>query len=122
MNILTLAITGLMALLAVVFILFLFVAIIFNLKTGENYRHRLANKLDDLRLVRMLGALGIDANAYLHSEKIIDIHRQMERCAACENTDQCDDRLSSNEIAAEDIDFCNNEKDLQGIVKKQTNN
>lgn len=120
MNILTLTVIGLMALLAISFITFLFVAIIFNLKTGEKYRHSLANKLDDLRLVRMLGALGIDANAYLHSEKILEIHRQMERCSACENTDQCDDRLANNKIAAEDIGFCDNEKDLQGIVKKQT--
>lgn len=104
--------------LTVVFVLFLFVAIIFNLKTGETYRRSLAGKLDNLRLSRMLGALGVDVNAYLHSERIIDINRQMARCTACDNTEQCDDRLENNEITAGDIGFCNNEKDLQDIINR----
>lgn len=120
MNILTLAVVGVMAILTVVFILFLFVAIIYNLKAGEHYRHSLAAKLDSLRLVKMLGALGVDANAYLHGERIVDIHKQMERCSECENAVQCDEKLANNKISADDIDFCNNEKNLQDIVNKQT--
>lgn len=119
MNILTLAVAGLMAILTVVFILFLFVAIIYNLKAGEYYRHSLAKKLGSLRLVKMLGALGVDANVYLHNERIIDIHKQMERCSECENAVQCDEKLANNKITADDIGFCNNEKDLQDILNKQ---
>ena len=120
MNILTLVIAGVMTVLVIAFVLFLFVAIIFNLKAGEKYRQSLVTKLDELRLAKMLGALGIDVNSYLHQERIIDIQKQLKRCSDCENTDQCDDNLSNNKITAGDIEFCNNEKDLQEIVKKHS--
>jgi hypothetical protein len=109
-----------MALMVIAFVMFLFVAIIFNLKSGEKYRQSLVNKLDQLRLAKMLGALGIDVNAYLHQERIVDIQKQMKHCADCENTNQCDEKLSTNKIAADDIEFCNNEKALQDIIKKRS--
>ena len=117
-----LLVAGLLGILITVFVVFLFTAIIFNMKTGERYRSMLANKLVNLRLNKMLGALGVDVNTYLHNESIVDIQNQMARCTECENTDQCDDRLSNNEIAAADIDFCNNEKELQEIVRKHPGN
>jgi hypothetical protein len=97
----------------------LFTAIIFNMKKGRKYRQALAQKIQQLRLNRMLTALGIDPNVYLHDEQITDIHKHMERCEACENTEQCDEALSTNKLNPTEIDFCNNEQSLQKIAKAQ---
>jgi hypothetical protein len=94
----------------------LFIAIIFNVKRGRKYRQALAKKIEQLRLHKMLLALGIDPNAYLHKEPIAEIHQHMERCNACENTEQCDEALATHDIKPEEIGYCNNEKTLQKIA------
>ena len=98
----------------------LFTAIIFNMKKGRKYRQALAKKIQLLRLNKMLTALGIDPNVYLHDEHITDIHKHMERCEACENTAQCDEALATNELRPTEIGFCNNEQSLQKIAKHRT--
>lgn len=118
MNTLSLIITGLLTLLVVaVFAVLLPVAFIFNFKTGMAYRERLAEQIDRLRLGKMLGALGIDIDAYISKERAVDIRDQMTRCKACVNTDTCDERLGQEDITADSIDFCNNEKSLQEMTK-----
>lgn len=92
------------------------VVIAFNVRTGILYRQRLARKINDLRLSRMLAALGIDINRYLHNERVIDITDQMNRCVACENTRTCDEDMLKGKISADDIDYCNNEQTLKDIV------
>ena len=98
----------------------LFIAIIFNMKNGRKYRQTLAKKIQQLRLNKMLTALGIDPNAYLHNEHITDIHKHMERCEACENTEECDEALSTHKLNPTEIGFCNNKQSLQKIAKPQT--
>jgi len=98
----------------------LFTAIIFNMKKGRKYRQALAKRIEQLRLNKMLTALGIDPNAYLHDQHITDIHSHMERCEACENTAECDETLSTNKINPTEIGFCNNEQSLQKIAKGPT--
>ncbi|HHO67979.1 MAG TPA: hypothetical protein ENK12_03010 [Gammaproteobacteria bacterium] len=95
-------------------------AIVFNMKAGRRYRQRLAAELQRLRLSRMLGALGIDIDSYLHNERVVDIHHQMHRCETCRNTDTCDEHLQEGAIGSEEIPFCNNEAALQDMVKKKT--
>ena len=119
MNYISLFIASLLALLVAVFVISLFVAIIFNVKAAEKYRHRLAKRVESLRLNKMLTALGIDMDAWLHSESLLDVKRQMSRCSECGNTEKCDETLSGSEVDAADIGFCNNEKDLQKIMEKQ---
>lgn len=119
MNYISLFIAAMMTLLVVVFVISLFVAIIFNVKAAEKYRHRLAKRVESLRLNKMLTALGIDVDAWLHSENILDVKRQMSRCSECGNTEQCDETLSGSKVDAADIGFCNNEKELQKIIEKQ---
>jgi hypothetical protein len=89
------------------------------MKKGRKYRQALAKKVEQLRLNKMLIALGIDPNAYLHDEHITDIHKHMERCEACENIEECDEALSTNNVNPDEISYCNNEQSLQKIAKAQ---
>ena len=96
----------------------LFLAIIFNVKAGIKYREPLAKKLHVLRLSKMLSALGISTFEYLHTENLVTINEQMDRCSECTNTDECDDNLS-NDIDINNIDFCNNESSLKDMLSKK---
>jgi len=117
MNLLSIIVAGLLGLLTLVFSIMLVAAIVFNLKAGRRYRQSLATRMQQLRLHRMLSALGIDVNSYLHSQRTVDIKKHMESCSACENTGTCDERLAQGEIKVSDIDFCNNERALQDIER-----
>jgi hypothetical protein len=119
MNLFSLVITGLFVLLTLAFAVMLFSAIVFNLKIGRRYRRSLAREIDRLRLGRMLGALGIDIDAYLHSEQVRDIQAQMSRCAQCANTADCDETLARGKVDSGEIDFCNNEEALKDVAAKQ---
>jgi Family of unknown function (DUF6455) len=107
----------LLTLLLATFAILLMVAIVFNFQAGLRYRKALAEKLYDFRLAKMLMALGIDIDEYLSTERIVDIHTQMTRCGACENTGECDERLARDDIGPDDIGFCNNEESLQKIAR-----
>ena len=85
------------------------------MKRGRKYRQALARKVAQLRLNKMLLALGVDTNAYIHDEHIADIYKNMERCEECSNTEECDDALSKDKINPGEIGFCNNEQSLQKI-------
>ena len=119
MNIFSVAIAGLLGLLVMAFSLLLFFAIVFNLNAGKKYRKSLARELENLRLNKMLSALGVDVNTYLHSERVVDIQQQMDRCSGCAQTAECDSRLDKGSIGATDIGFCDNEQALQDMVEKQ---
>jgi hypothetical protein len=119
MNLVSLIATGLFGLLMAAFAGLLFTAIVFNLNVGKKYRQTLARDIDKLRLSRMLAALGIDVDSYLHSERIVDIQRQMGRCSDCGRTAECDDRLARGDVDAADIGFCNNEQSLQQILERE---
>jgi len=120
MEIFSLIVAILLGFFVVLLTVLLFTAIIFNMKKGRKYRQALAQKIQQLRLNKMLTALGIDPTAYLHDEQITDIHKHMERCETCENTEQCDEALSTNKLDPTEIGFCNNEQSLQKIAKTQT--
>ncbi len=102
-----------------VFSVSLFLAIIFNMKAGIKYREPLARKLHTLRLGKMLSALGVNTVEYLHTESVVTINEQMDRCAECVNTEECDDNLSTNNVSLNEIDFCNNESSLKSLLSKK---
>ena len=89
-----------------------------NMKRGRKYLNKLADRLQTLRLNRMLSALGVDIGNYLASQRKIDIERHMRSCADCENTDECDKRLETGDIDASAISFCNNERELQKLTRQ----
>lgn len=119
MNAFSLITVTILGILLTVFSALLLLTIIYNVKVGARYREPLAQKLQTLRLNKMLSALGIDTYEYLHKESVVTIHEQMNRCSECANTDECDDNLSSESITADEIDFCNNEASLQDMLSKK---
>lgn len=115
----SLAALGIFTILLVLSAVLIPAAIIFNLKAGLKYREKLAQQLHQLRISKMLNALGIDITQYLHQEQVNEIRTQMDRCSECQNTDQCDDQLDKGSVAANEIAYCNNEEALQAIATRQ---
>lgn len=115
-EVVTLISVAVLAILLALFVLLLPIAIVFNFRAGLKYREALAGKIEKLRLGRMLVALGIDIDEYVSTERGVDIYQHMNRCKACTNTEECDDRLGSDDIDSSNIKFCNNEESLQEIV------
>jgi hypothetical protein len=120
MNVISIVIGGLLAVLTLAFTVSLVSAIVFNVNAGRKYRKALANSVDQLRLSKMLTALGIDVDTYLHTERVVDIQQNMDLCSACENVEECDDQVSKGALDAADISFCNNEQSLQEIARKNS--
>lgn len=116
MDLTSLLITLLLAALMLYLVVRLPLAILGNLKRGHRFREGLADALDELRLSRMLGFLGIDRDTYLHREQAIDVKRHMTRCDACDAKDKCDETLQSDTPAdVESLGFCANIDDLKDI-------
>jgi len=118
MNTITIIAMLLLGLVVLTFSVLLPVAIVFNVRAAEKYRKGLAEKVNRLRLGKMLAALGVNIDVYLNSERSLDIQQHIDRCAACSNTVECDDKLADKDIAPDNIGFCNNETSLREIAKK----
>ncbi len=95
------------------FILRLGFTILRNLIHGRRFHQALADEFNQLRLSRMLTALGIDKARYIHRTPVLEIQRQMQHCRECHNTGECDIRLENDDIEPGQIDFCNNQTALQ---------
>lgn len=107
----------LLSFLLATFAVLLMITIVFNFKAGLKYRKALAERVNRFRLAKMLTALGIDIDEYLSTERVIDIHTHMTRCNACENIEECDERLAQGKLSPDEIGFCNNEQSLQNIAR-----
>jgi hypothetical protein len=116
MNLVSIVPVLLLGLLLVVFTVLLPLAIVFNTRAGMKYRQGIAAQLEQLRLGKMLTALGIDRDSYLSRERVVDIREQMQRCNQCDNTVECDTRLAEGAVDTDDISYCNNEASLQKIA------
>jgi hypothetical protein len=108
----------LLGLLLAIFAVLLPLTIVFNTRSGMKYRRVLAEKIDQLRLGRMLAALGIDIGVYLSSARAVDIREQIDNCTACMNTQECDSKLADGAVDPGAIAFCNNEESLKSLVKE----
>ncbi|MCB1774830.1 MAG: hypothetical protein KDI88_14535, partial [Gammaproteobacteria bacterium] len=92
----SLLIGGILAVMLVLLVVRLPLAIAGNLRAGHRFRKSMAMALDELRLSRMLGHLGIDRDKYLHEESALEIKRHMQRCDACDAKDNCDQALEQD--------------------------
>lgn len=119
MNTITLIITAVLCIALAGISALLLIRIRNNVITGLNYRRALQSELSKLRLYKMLGALGINIQGYIHQEPIIDIHDHMERCKSCANADICEDKLVNNMIDKDDFEFCSNADAFGAIIKQQ---
>ena len=116
MDIASLVITVVLALLMLFLLVRLPLAIIGNLRAGHRFREGLANALDELRLSRMLAFLGIDRDEYLHGQQGLEIRKHMEKCDGCDEKARCDQALESDKAASvESLGFCANIEDLKTI-------
>lgn len=102
------------------FILRLCYTIAINLINGKKFHHSLEQEFNKLRLSRMLNALGINKAAYIYQTSVKDIHQQMSSCSDCGNTDACDEKLSTTDVDASEIEFCNNEAKLKELKQQQS--
>ena len=90
-----------------------------NLRAGFRFRQGLAQTLDQLRLSRMLGHLGIDRTQYLHEQSSLSVRKHMTRCDGCTDKQQCDEVLASDAPAdAASLGFCANIDDLTQISQR----
>ena len=117
MQILSIVVATLLVAALIVFIIMVGAAIVFNMKLGLRYRRNLARRLDQLRLSRMLTALGIDTTRYLHETAMVDVHRHMQRCSECEQTGDCDEALSKG-VDPDTLDYCNNAEELRQLARR----
>ena len=85
-----------------------------NVRQGEAYRRRLAERLNRLRLGKALRLFGIDTERYVHGQRVVDIGQHMRRCGDCEDTDRCDAVLEDARTS-DAIDFCPNHESLSTI-------
>lgn len=119
MNLVAMIITAILGLALGYFIVRLTTRIRNNVIIGKTYRQALQAELSGLRLDRMLAALGIDRDRYLHRQNTQETHQQIQRCRDCDNTDICDEKLFAQGVDINNIDYCNNAEALKTIVNKQ---
>ena len=111
---------GALTLLLAGFILRLSYTILLNLINGRKFHHSLEQEFSKLRLSNMLTALGISKTDYIYQTSVKDINQQMKSCSDCNNTDECDEKLSQPDIDISEIEFCNNEEELKTIKQQQS--
>lgn len=111
---------GVLALLLANFIFRLIYTISTNVINGRKFHLALEQEFNKLRLSKMLSALGINKTAYIYQTKVKDIHQQMKSCSSCENTDECDEELSTPNVDITKLKFCKNEAELKEIKQNQS--
>lgn len=89
-----------------------------NYLNGIGFRETLFSQISSMRMGRMMDALEINKERYLHQESVLDIDSHINSCNECKNTNECDEKLNSKNIDPENISFCNNEESLLAISRK----
>ncbi len=91
-------------------------AVTVNMYRGLEVRRKLAARLAELRLGRVISLSGVDAREYLHTQRISDIETQIRNCATCHDTERCDSRLERGDKG--DFGFCPNEEVLSELGRR----
>ena len=105
-------------LLTIVITIGLFRAVTKSSQQGETFYQKLSERIGQLRMHRMLQALGINEKEYTRSNQVNEIEMHINRCKDCGNTEQCDSELEGGEIKHAD-QYCPNNEDLLRSVHKQ---
>jgi len=120
MNMFTTIVIGLLTLFLAIFTIRLSYNIIVNITNGRKFHQALEQEFSKLRLNNMLAALGINKTDYIYQTNVKDIHQQMKNCTDCTNTTECDEKVATSNIDITEIEFCNNEEELQKIKHQQS--
>ena len=109
MQIINFFLLALLALSVVLLSVFFVLLIQKNVRQGRVARQQLAQRVEGLRMSRMLKALGLDFDKYLHQVPTYRISQSMDKCESCPTTDQCDEKLKQDTIKADELGFCPNQ-------------
>jgi len=120
MNMFTTIVIGSLTLFLAIFTIRLSYNIIVNITNGRKFHQTLEQEFSKLRLNNMLAALGINKTDYIYQTNVKDIHQQMKNCTDCTNTTECDEKVATSNIDITEIEFCNNEEELQKIKHQQS--
>ena len=91
------------------------VSIVRNLRDGQEYRESLEQRVNGLRLGRMVQRLGLSSSRYVHKLPTVDVEQQVQRCSDCDHTARCDTALEQT-IDVAPV-FCANAMDLSGAQR-----
>lgn len=117
MSIISLLLFVLMSLAIIVLAVSFALLVMRNMKQGQLVREQLAQRVETLRMSKMLKALGLDFRGYLYRVPLSKISSSMKNCENCSTTDQCDEMLKQPEIDPAQIDFCPNQDCLSQFTK-----
>jgi hypothetical protein len=120
MNMLTTIVIGSLTLFLAILTIRLSYNIIVNIINGRKFHQALEEEFSKLRLNNMLAALGINKTDYIYQTNVKDIRQQMKNCTDCTNTTECDEKVATPDIDITEIEFCNNEEELQKIKHQQS--
>jgi hypothetical protein len=110
MEIISFILLGVLGLAIVTISVFFVLIISKNMKNGRKFRRDLAQRLNQLRMTKLLTALGLDFDIYLHQVPVHKITQSMSKCESCVTTSACDEKLSQPAIQQTDIEFCPNQE------------
>jgi hypothetical protein len=82
------------------------------MKQGFGVREAWARRIQSLPMSRMLAAVGIDFDSYLHRVPLSKINESMNNCEHCDTLEQCEQQLAQPTTTTDDIGFCPNQECL----------
>ena len=106
-------------LLSIIIIIGLFRSITKSSQQGDIFYQNLLDRIKQLRMHKMMQALGVDEKEYTRGNQVNEIKMHMNRCQECANTEQCDSELESGEIKRAD-QYCPNNEDLLNSSAKNS--
>lgn len=112
MNTVSLLFLAAIGLLAFLMVARMSYAILHNFHAGREFRRALGERVQRLRLFRMLERRGISPADYLHRQPVSDIERHARACEGCNETRACDGVLAAR-ATTEDLSFCPNDRALR---------
>lgn len=89
-----------------------------NSHQRREMRKILIKRLENLRLPKMLQALGINFTNYFYKVSVDEIDKCITHCEKCSSTDLCDKKLKIPELNPGDIDFCASQQHLSQFSRE----
>ena len=88
-----------------------------RLMKNRTERRELIARSENLRLPKMLKALGIGMGQFFYKTRIDDLRDAIVMCENCPSADQCRQKTRMPELNPEDAQFCPNVKPLDSYSR-----
>ena len=89
----------------------LLVAIHSNIRRAELWRNAILARMGRLRMKRALEQRGIDPHRHVHTQRLVDLEAQLDRCERCTLDEACDQALAEGRFAW--FHDCPNDADMK---------